>query len=302
MSKNHEIKTNSKNVNIKERYTTKIIIGIIIVIMIIIVSASITIVSPGHTGVIVRLGNVSKDTYGEGFHLKTPFVTNVVEMSNKVQLLEADAGAVSKDLQSVNSKVAINYRLVGDSSASMYQNVGLDYETILIAPAAQESIKAATARYTAENLITQRDIVGDEIKTSLDNKLNSYGIYIEKFSIVNFDFSADYDAAIEQKQIAEQDKLRAETEKARRTVEAEAAAAEKTISAQAEAEAILAKAEAQAEANKKISESIDQNVLYFNQIERWDGIMPKVVGEGNGLILNLEDISLPTSEASDNTK
>ena len=91
------------------------------------------------------------------------------------------------------------------------------------------------------------------------------------------------------KQIAEQDKLRAETEKARRTVEAEAAAAEKTIAAQAEAEAILAKADAQAEANKKISESIDQNVLYFNQIERWDGIMPKVVGEGSGFIFNIED-------------
>jgi regulator of protease activity HflC (stomatin/prohibitin superfamily) len=246
-------------------------------------------VPPGHTGVVVHLGNVSDSILNEGVHLKAPFITQVVDVSNKVQLLEADAGAVSKDLQSVRSKVAINYRLVSDFSASMYQNVGLDYETILIAPAAQESIKAATARYTAENLIGQRDVVGDEIKTSLESKLNSYGIYIEKFSIVNFDFSEEYDNAIELKQIAEQDKLRAETEKARRTVEAEAAAAEKTIAAQAEAEAILAKADAQAEANKKISESIDQNVLYFNQIERWDGIMPKVVGEGSGFIFNIED-------------
>jgi regulator of protease activity HflC (stomatin/prohibitin superfamily) len=281
---------NKTNTTIVKFPLKRVIVFVAIaIIALIVILSSITIVPPGCTGVIVRLGSVSKDTYNEGFHLKTPFITNVVDMSNKVQLLEADAGAVSKDLQSVNSKVAINYRLVGDSSASMYQNVGLDYETILIAPAAQESIKAATARYTAENLIAQRDIVGDEIKTALDNKLNSYGIYIEKFSIVNFDFSKEYDDAIEQKQIAEQDKLRAETEKARRVVEAEAAASEKTIAAQAEAEAILAKAEAQAEANKKISESIDQNVLYFNQIERWDGIMPKVVGEGNGFIFNIED-------------
>lgn len=276
----------NKLAKVKRVVITLSVIGILILITII---SSITIVPPGHTGVVVHLGNVSDSILNEGVHLKAPFITQVVDVSNKVQLLEADAGAVSKDLQSVRSKVAINYRLVSDFSASMYQNVGLDYETILIAPAAQESIKAATARYTAENLIGQRDVVGDEIKTSLENKLNSYGIYIEKFSIVNFDFSEEYDNAIELKQIAEQDKLRAETEKARRTVEAEAAAAEKTIAAQAEAEAILAKADAQAEANKKISESIDQNVLYFNQIERWDGIMPKVVGEGGGFIFNMED-------------
>ena len=275
-----------KLAKVKRVAITLSVIGILILIVII---SSITIVPPGHTGVVVHLGNVSDSILNEGVHLKAPFITQVVDVSNKVQLLEADAGAVSKDLQSVRSKVAINYRLVSDFSASMYQNVGLDYETILIAPAAQESIKAATARYTAENLIGQRDVVGDEIKTSLESKLNSYGIYIEKFSIVNFDFSEEYDNAIELKQIAEQDKLRAETEKARRTVEAEAAAAEKTIAAQAEAEAILAKADAQAEANKKISESIDQNVLYFNQIERWDGIMPKVVGEGSGFIFNIED-------------
>jgi regulator of protease activity HflC (stomatin/prohibitin superfamily) len=276
----------NKLAKVKRVAITLSVIGILILITII---SSITIVPPGHTGVVVHLGNVSDSILNEGVHLKAPFITQVVDVSNKVQLLEADAGAVSKDLQSVRSKVAINYRLVSDFSASMYQNVGLDYETILIAPAAQESIKAATARYTAENLIGQRDVVGDEIKTSLESKLNSYGIYIEKFSIVNFDFSEEYDNAIELKQIAEQDKLRAETEKARRTVEAEAAAAEKTIAAQAEAEAILAKADAQAEANKKISESIDQNVLYFNQIERWDGIMPKVVGEGSGFIFNIED-------------
>ena len=276
----------NKLAKVKRVIITLSVIGVLILIAII---SAITIVPPGHTGVVVHLGNVSDSTLNEGVHLKAPFITQVVDVSNKVQLLEADAGAVSKDLQSVRSKVAINYRLVSDFSASMYQNVGLDYETILIAPAAQESIKAATARYTAESLISQRDVVGDEIKTSLESKLNSYGIYIEKFSIVNFDFSEEYDNAIELKQIAEQDKLRAETEKARRTVEAEAAAAEKTIAAQAEAEAILAKADAQAEANKKISESIDQNVLYFNQIERWDGIMPKVVGEGSGFIFNMED-------------
>lgn len=267
-----------------------IVSSIIGIMLIILFFASITIVPPGSTGVVVKLGEVSKETLPEGFHFKAPFVQSVVDMSNKVQLLEADASAVSKDLQTVNAKVAINYKLIADYSAQMYQNVGMDYQTILIAPAAQESVKAATAKYNAENLITQRDIVGDEIKTSLETKLNGYGIYIEKFSIINFDFSAEYDAAIEAKQVAEQNKLKSQTEKEQRTIEAEAAAAEKTIAAQAEADAILTKAEAQAEANKTISESIDKNVLKYNEINKWNGELPKVVADGgNGFIYDINE-------------
>lgn len=269
----------------------KLIIGIsIAVIGLILLLSSATIVPAGNTGVIVKLGKVSNDTYGEGFHLKTPFVTTVVDVSNKVQLLDTEAGAVSRDLQTVNSKVAINYRLASNMSASMYQNVGLDYENILIAPAAQEAVKSCMSQYSAENLITQRDTVSEQIKDSLNTRLNDYGIFIEKFAISNMEFTADFDKAIEEKQIAEQKRLKAETEKEQRIIEAEAAASEKTIAAQAEADAILAKAQAQAEANELLSKSIDDKVLMNKQLEKWSGEVPRVVSDGgNGFIYNVED-------------
>ena len=152
----------------------KIIIGSIIgFISLCFLLASATIVPAGNTGVIVKLGKVSNDTYSEGFHLKTPFITKVVDVSNKVQLLDTEAGAVSRDLQTVNSKVAINYRLASNMSASMYQNVGLDYENILIAPAAQEAVKSCMSQYSAENLITQRDTVSEQPVLALQQQLRS---------------------------------------------------------------------------------------------------------------------------------
>ena len=167
----------------------------------------------------------------------------------------------------------------------MYQNVGTDYETVLIAPVVQESLKAATSKYTAEELITKRTAVGDEVKTELDNKLNDYGIYIEKFNIVNFDFSAEFNAAIEAKQVAEQNLIKTQTEQQQQIVIAEAEAKKKVIAANAEAEAIRAKAEAQADANKQIEASLSNKVLMYNQIEKWDGVMPKVTGGDSGSLM-----------------
>lgn len=269
----------------------KIIIGSIIgFIFLCFLLASATIVPAGNTGVIVKLGKVSNDTYSEGFHLKAPFITKVVDVSNKVQLLDTEAGAVSRDLQTVNSKVAINYRLASNMSASMYQNVGLDYENILIAPAAQEAVKSCMSQYSAENLITQRDTVSEQIKESLNSRLNDYGIVIEKFAIANMSFSAEFDQSIEEKSVSEQQKLKAEIEKEKRIIEAEAAAQEKTIAAQAEADAILAKAQAQAEANELLSKSINDKVLMNKQLEKWSGEVPRVVSDGgNGFIYDVND-------------
>lgn len=269
--------------------------AVALVVAIILFCSSATIVPSGSTGVIVKLGKVSNDTYSEGFHFKTPFITRVVDVSNKVQLLEVEASAVSRDLQTVNSKLAINYRLVAASSASMYQNVGMDYETILIAPAVQESVKASTAKYTAEGLITQRDAVGDEIKVALEAKLNSYGIYIEKFSIINFDFSAEYDKAIEEKQVSEQQKLKAEIDKEKAIIEAEAEAETKRVQAQGKADATLIEANATAEANKAISESIDNNVLMYMQLDKWSGQLPQVTGGDNGFIYQVGPIGQSNS-------
>lgn len=259
-----------------------------------------TVVPAGHTGVVVTLGQVSHNVLSEGFHFKAPFIQSVQNVSNKIQVYEAPASAVSKDLQTVSSTIAVNYRLVSNMSAQMYQNVGTDYQTVLITPVVQECMKAATAKYTAEELITKRTAVGDEVKTELDNKLNDYGIYIEKFNIVNFDFSAEFNAAIEAKQVAEQNLIKTQTEQKQQIVIAEAEAKKKVIAANAEAEAIRAKAEAQADANKKIEESLSNKVLMYNQIDKWDGVMPKVTsGNSSSLMIDIP-IEENNSYISDN--
>ncbi|MDE6707226.1 MAG: prohibitin family protein [Oscillospiraceae bacterium] len=267
--------------------SVKITIGIIIAILaVVLVLDAATIVPAGHTGVVITLGEVSK-SFDEGFHLKVPLVQDVQVVSNKIQVYESPASAVSKDLQTVSSTIAVNYRLVANKSAEMYQNVGTDYETILITPIVQECMKSITAKYTAEELITERMTVGEEVKEDLDLKLNDYGIYIEKFNIVNFDFSQEFNAAIEAKQVAEQNLLKTQTEQKQQIVIAEAEAEKKVIAANAEAEAILTKAQAQADANKLIEESLSNKVLVYNQIDKWDGVLPKVTSSDNNLMLDI---------------
>lgn len=272
--------------------------GIAAVAALAILASSFTIVPAGHTGVILTLGKVSNSVYTEGFHLRIPFVQQVESMSNKIQVYETPASAVSKDLQTVSSNIAVNYRLVSDKSADMYQNVGTDYQTVLITPVVQECMKSATAKYTAEQLITERAAVGDEVKSALDAKLNSYGIYIEKFNIVNFDFSAEFNTAIEAKQVAEQNLLKTETEQKQAITIAEAQAKQKVIQAEANANAILAEAEAQAEANKLLEASLSDKVIAYEQISKWDGVMPKVVsGDSNGMLVNIDLDKIGSSSA-----
>lgn len=259
---------------------------------------SFTIVPAGNTGVVLTLGEVSANPLSEGFHVKAPFVQSVENMSNKIQVYETPASAVSKDLQTVSSSIAVNYRLVSDKSPDMYKNVGVDYQTILITPVVQECMKSATAKYNAEQLITDRESVSNEVKTALDSKLNSYGIYIEKFNIVNFDFSAEFNTAIEAKQVAEQNLLKTKTEQEQAKVIANTEAEKKVIAAKAEAEAILKQAQAQADANKLLEESLSNKVIAYEQIQKWDGVMPKVTGKDGGLLIdvNIDDKAVPSGQ------
>ena len=140
--------------------------------------------------------------------------------------------------------------------------------------------------------------VGDEIKAALDAKLNSYGIYIEKFNIVNFDFSAEFNTAIEAKQVAEQNLLKTKTEQEQAITIAEAQAKQKVIAAEANANAILAEAEAQAEANRLLEASLSDKVIAYEQITKWNGEMPKVVsGDSNGMLINIDPEDLGSSSA-----
>lgn len=291
----------NKDGSVKRKGSKAIKWCVIGVAALIIACNAFTIIPAGHTGVVMTLGKVSENVMQEGLNFKIPFVQSVEKMSNKIQVYEVDASAVSKDLQTVSSKIAVNYRISNDSSANLYKNVGIDYKTILVTPIVQESMKSVTAKYTAEELITERASVGDEVKETLSTKLNEYGIYIEKFNIVNFDFSQEFNTAIEAKQVAEQNLIKTRTEQEQAIVIAEAQAKEKTIKAEAEAEAILATAKAQAEANELLEESLSEIVIKYEQITKWNGELPKVTGaDGNFIDMSIDDIS-SESNASQNT-
>ena len=182
----------------------------------------------------------------------------------------------------------------------MYKNVGVDYQTILITPVVQECMKSATAKYNAEQLITEREAVSNEVKTALDSKLNSYGIFIEKFNIVNFDFSKEFNEAIEAKQVAEQNLIKTKTEQEQAKVIANTDAEKKVIAANADAEAILARAQAQADANKLLEESLSGKVIAYEQIQKWDGVMPKVTGKDGGLLIDVDIDEGASSSAAQN--
>lgn len=286
-----------------QRIIKQSIIIAVIIIAIITLFSSMTIVPSGHTGVEVRLGKVTGNTYSDGFHFKAPFITSVVKMTNQVQKNEVSCNAVSKDLQTVSTSIAVNYHLSADSSADMYKNVGDSYLEKILLPTVQESTKAVMSNYKAEGLITQRGTVSTEIEDLIQSKVKEYGIIIDSLNITNFEFSAEFDAAIEAKQVAEQNKLKAETEKEQKIIEAEAAAREKTIAAEAEAEAarikaegeaaaIKTKADAEAEANKKIADSLTSDVLNNKAIEKWNGQYPNVVaGDNTEMLIDISDIS-----------
>lgn len=248
---------------------------------------SVTVVPAGNSGVVVTLGKVNDRALDSGLHFKMPFVQTVVMMNNKIQKCEVASNSVSKDLQTVSSAVAVNFHITSDSASEIYRTIGEQYQDTVLQPAIQEAVKSISAQYTAEELITKRTAVGDEIASALTEKVSDYGIIIDKFNIVNFEFSEEFNAAIEQKQVAEQNYLKAQTEKEQQIMEAEADAKKQIIEAEAEAEAKLKKAEAEAEANEKINASLNGNILTYQQIQKWDGVYPNVVSSDSSILIDI---------------
>lgn len=252
-----------------------VVIGVVALAAIVVLSQCFSIVSSGNTGVVVTMGAVGDKVLDEGVHLKAPFAQRVLQMNNRTQKIETEGTASSKDLQVISYVVAVNYRVNHASSASLYKNVGMDYESIIVAPAIQESIKAVTAQFTAEQLITERQTISAQIKDVLSEKIGSYGIAVEIFNIVNFDFSEEFNAAVEAKQTAQQNALKAEQDLARIEVEAKQA---------------VTKAEAEAESIRLIQQALAQSPNYVEYIKwnKWDGKLPEVMGDSN-LLLDITD-------------
>lgn len=252
------------------------IVAVAVIFTVIVISNCFTVVDAGHTGVVVTLGKVNEGVLQEGLHLKAPFVQKIVKIDNRIVKLEVDTEAFSKDLQTVETTLAINYRVDTSKSYSIYKNIGAQYENVLVVPAVNEVLKAITARYTAEESVTNRSLISDGLIVGLNDKLNNIGLYVTDVNIINFDFSDAFITAIEEKQVAQQQLLKAETEKQTAITNAEA-----------EAETTRIKAEAEAEANNKIKSSLNEDVIRSKFYEKWNGELPQAMGS-DSIITSLE--------------
>lgn len=239
-------------------------------------------IGPGERGVVLNFGAVKPTVLGEGLHFRVPIQQKIIHMDVKVQKASTDASASSSDLQEVSSTVAINYHIIPDKANLVYQTIGIEFKERIIDPAVQEVVKAVSAKYTAENLITKRSSVSDAMKSTLTERLLTYNIAVDAFSIVEFSFSKLFMDAIEAKQTAEQLALKAERDLDRIKIEAE----QKITSAQAEAEAL------RLQRSNISSDLIELRRIEANikAIEKWNGILPQVTGSGAVPFIGVGDI------------
>jgi prohibitin 2 len=258
---------------------TMIVFAIIIVGVLFVFGNAYTVVDAGTRGVVKTFGEVT-NVYEEGLHFRTPFITSIVHVDVKTQRLESESSAASKDLQIVSTKVVLNYHPDPASVGQLVRDIGVDYQAKIIDPAIQESVKAATARFTAEELITQRPLVSQSIKDVLVERLGPRGIVVEDLSITEFNFSTEFSRAIEAKQVAEQDALRAERELRRVQIEAQ----QRVAQAEAEAKARISIAQAEAEALRLQREVISPELLQLRYIEKWNGVLPRFTAGDSGML------------------
>jgi regulator of protease activity HflC (stomatin/prohibitin superfamily) len=271
------------------------IIAIVVAIVMLGISLFITQVPTGFTGVLTTFGKVEEKTLDSGINFKMPW-QKIVVMDNREQRAPFAFNAFSSDIQQTVVSGSINYKIDQPTAMNLYKTIGTEYSDTLIAPRLFENTKVVFSRYTAENLISQRDILADEVLNLMKSDLEEYGITIISISIEDIDFTDAFTNAIEAKQVATQEKLRAQTVQEQATMEAEAEAERLKIKADTDAEvarvqadaeayATLTRASAEADANEKINASLTQELIEYVKAHMWNGQLPSTfVGNGDNTI------------------
>ncbi len=229
-------------------------------------------IGAGERGIVLNFGAVQDKVLDEGMHMRVPLMQEVIIMDVKIHKVVTDAASASSDLQDVALSVALNYHIIPDKANIVYQSIGVEFKERIIDPAIQEVMKAVSARYSAEELITKRPAVSAEMQEALKARLLINNIAVDAFSIVSFNFSKIFTDAIEAKQTAEQNALKAKRDLDRIRVEAE-----QTIAA----------ATAEAEALRLQKMNISPDLIELRRIEanlkaidKWNGVLPEVTGAG----------------------
>ncbi len=280
--------------------TAGIIVGILAIVL-----GCVTTVGTGNTGIVTTFGHVEDYTLDAGVHFKAPW-RSVVEMDNRVQKNTIHLACFSSDIQEVNTVYTVNYQISRTNAQDLYRTVGTNYFDTVITPAVNEAVKTVMAHYTAENLIGQRDSLAQEIEVMLTESLKSYNIEIVSSAIEDLDFTDAFTDAVEAKQVAAQNKLRAQTEQEQKTMEAEQEAKRKQIEAAAAAEVAKIQAQADLEVqkinadaaeytgqkeaakNKAINESLTPELIKYFYITQWDGKLPEtMLGDSSSVLVDI---------------
>jgi len=237
---------------------------IIAILLLIVALSSITIVPVGHKGIIITMGAVEEKVLNEGLRFKIPFMQSIKTLDARILKYESDAACVSKDMQEVQARVAVNYRIDIGNADKLYKNIGEFYELTIINPAVSECVRSTTAKFTADELLGKRSAVSNQIKDLLTEKLQGKYIYIDSLNIISFEFSERFNISIEEKQIAIQQAIAARHDLEKIRIEAEA----KLLIAQSDYEALMLM--------KSIG--ITKEMLLLEYIKKWDGKLPDSMG------------------------
>lgn len=252
--------------------------------LVILLLGSYVVIPTGHTGIVVTFGNVEDKTLEAGLHFKMPY-QNVVVMDNRTQKQVVEMSCFSSDIQEVAVSYSLNYQINKENAQNIYRSIGADYYNIVMEPRIQEAVKSVIAKYSAENLIASREDISRQIYDILDDQLEAYNIVVINTAVENLDFSDAFTNAVEDKQVAEQQKLKAQIEQDQKNLEAEAAAQREVIAAQADAEVTKIQAEVaefagekEAEVNRKLADTLTETLVKYYYSQKWDGKLPEIVG------------------------
>ncbi|MBR3383074.1 MAG: prohibitin family protein [Clostridia bacterium] len=285
----------------------KVIIAVgALVLVLVLALTCFTTVPTGYTGIVTTFGRVENYTFDAGFHVKSPF-QRVVKMDNRTQKAEEKLQAFSSDIQQVDISIAVNYSIDQTTAEKLYKTVGEEYYSKILYPRLLENTKAVFSKYTAEKLVAFRETLSSEISALVVEDVQEYGITVSSIAVQDIDFTDAFTNAVEAKQVAQQNKLTAQTQQDQLTMEAQQEAERQVIRAQAEAEQakIAAKADLevtkiQADAaeyagqkeaakNKAIAESLTDELVRYYYIQQWDGKLPStMLGEGANVLYGLD--------------
>ena len=282
------------------------ILIVLLILAIVVLSSFIRIIPEGNVGIVTRLGAARDEHINPGPYFKTP-LDSVTNMSTQEEVYTTELVAFSSDMQQVGVSAAVRYALNKEDAVRVYKTIGRNYEEKIIPQATQESVKSVFGHYNAEKLVDMRAQVSAEIMEDLSNTLKMSGLTVAEFSILNMDFSDAFEAAIEAKQVATQEKLKAQTQQEQQTIVAKAEAERQRIAAEIEAEKIMIAAQAESDAKKLAADAeayrlqqesayITNEVIQKEMIQKWDGKIPVTFGDTGNNILDVRGFMEDASE------